>query len=154
MMPERVIQATDRVQGEAVSQEQAAILPARILLIEDEAILAEMMRRMLIRWGYSVVGVLHAGEDAVSQAPRLRPDLIVMDVKLSGPMDGVEAARRIVAELPRPVVFTTGYCQSSGCDAISVAGVPYTVMSKPVLPPQLRRTIERLLGGDGDDSAS
>ena len=127
---------------------------AGILLVEDEAILAEMMRRMLIRWGYDVVGMLHAGEDAVAQAASLRPDLIVMDVKLSGAMDGIEAARRIVAELPRPVIFTTGYSQPSGCDAISASGVPCAMMSKPVLPVQLRRNIEDLLGGDGDDSVS
>ena len=66
----------------------------RILLVEDEILIAEDARILLERMGYLVVGTAASGPEAVQQADELRPDLILMDVRLQGAMNGVEAARQ------------------------------------------------------------
>ncbi len=82
---------------------------ARILIVEDESIVALDMRNQLIELGYEIVGVAASGEDAVASASAKNPDLILMDIRLKGAMDGVEAAERIRSELDVPIIFITAY---------------------------------------------
>ena len=65
----------------------------KILIVDDEVVVAEDIRRQLRSLGYVVVGVVASGSEAVQLAGEHRPDLILMDIKLKGPMDGIEAAR-------------------------------------------------------------
>jgi CheY-like chemotaxis protein len=67
--------------------------PLRILLVEDERIIAADLRRRLWRMGDTVVGTAASGEEAVAHAQRLQPDVVLMDIRLRGLMDGVEAAQ-------------------------------------------------------------
>lgn len=128
---------------------------ARILVVEDEAILAEMTRRLLVRWGYEVIAVLSSGEAAVEEARRLCPDLILMDVRLSGRLDGFEAARRITVERPVPVIFTTGYNDDDATAQAAMACPVSVALSKPIPPPQLQETVaemlQRTMPGDGGE---
>ncbi len=121
---------------------------ARVMIVEDEAVLAEMTRLMLDRWGYQVAGVLASGEEAVADASRLCPDLILMDVRLDGEIDGLEAARRIAGFCATPVLFTTGYGHVVGEEELRWLGARSLVLSKPVSPQVLREAIERLLSPD------
>jgi CheY-like chemotaxis protein len=118
----------------------------RIMIVEDEVILAEMTRRILSRWGYRIVGVLSSGEEAVVQAKDLCPDLILMDIRLAGAMDGLEAAQQIAACRPTPVLFTTGYSHEVAEGVIARLGARSLALSKPVSPPHLKIAIESLLG--------
>jgi CheY-like chemotaxis protein len=82
---------------------------ASILIVEDEHIVGLDIRRALERLGYNVLAVVNSGEAAIQQATEMQPDLILMDIKLKGVMDGVEAAETIRARLDTPVVYLTAY---------------------------------------------
>lgn len=80
---------------------------AKILIAEDEAIVALDLRMQLQAAGYAIVAVVKSGEAAVDQASQVRPDLIMMDIHLKGKMDGIEAASAIVTRLDIPVIFVS-----------------------------------------------
>jgi two-component system, cell cycle sensor histidine kinase and response regulator CckA len=81
----------------------------KILIVEDEGILAFNIRRYLSRVGHEICGIADNGRDAVELAGRHRPDLILMDVRLKDELDGVEAALQIRAFLQSPILFTTAF---------------------------------------------
>src|SRR4029453_16559744 len=81
----------------------------RILIVEDEAILAGDLQEMLEHLGYAVAGTAPRGEDAVRLAARLRPDLVLMDIRLADGMDGVTAAGYIQLQDGPPGVFLTAH---------------------------------------------
>ena len=80
----------------------------RILVLEDEALVASDIKDRLTRKGYHVLGVADTGEQAVASARELKPDVVLSDIRLTGEMDGIEAADCIRRELDTPVVFLTG----------------------------------------------
>ena len=80
---------------------------ARLLIVEDEAIVAMDLRFKLEDLGYSVIGVARFGKDAVRMAYQESPDLILMDINLQGEMDGVVAAKPMRERHKGPVVFLT-----------------------------------------------
>jgi CheY-like chemotaxis protein len=125
-------------------------MKARILIVEDEAIVQLDLQRRLEQMGHTVVGTASRGEEAVAMASELEPDLILMDVRLEGPMDGIEAARRIRATQGTAVVYVTAYAGTLE-DAQDVFG---PCLSKPFRTAELQSTIARTLakagGGDGD----
>src|SRR3954452_18950527 len=83
--------------------------PARILVVEDEAIVALDIARQLSRLGYELAGTTGAAEKAVILAGQLRPDLVLMDIHLAGPMDGIEAATLIRERFSIASVFLTAF---------------------------------------------
>ena len=78
---------------------------SRILIVEDEAIVAESHKDQLINLGYQVCGTAANGEDAMRIMEHSEPDLVMMDIMLEGPMDGVEVAGRIREKNEIPVIF-------------------------------------------------
>jgi len=116
----------------------------RILLVEDGLIIAEDTRRRLEALGYSVVGVVPSGESAIQAATQHRPDLILMDVHLHGPMDGIEAADVIRRTLNIPVVFATAYSDDHTLQRAKAAR-PFGFIVKPLHPRELRTAIEMAL---------
>ena len=122
----------------------APVTPARILIVEDGLIIAEDLRRRCEALGYSVTGIAATGEDAVFIADRTRPDLVLMDIRLRGTMDGIEAARQIRTTLSIPIVYAT----SSSDEATLVRAKetePFGYLLKPVEPRVLHATIELAL---------
>ena len=83
-------------------------VPVRVLIAEDETIIRLDLRGLLERAGHEVVGEARDGDEAVALAERARPELVIMDVKMPR-LDGIEAARRIVASRPVPIVMLTAY---------------------------------------------
>jgi len=81
----------------------------RILVVEDERLIAEDIRRSLQNLGYSVTSVENSGENAIKKAQENKPDLVLMDIVLKGKMDGIEAAEQIHSLLDIPIVFLTSY---------------------------------------------
>ncbi len=81
----------------------------RILIVEDEHIVAMGIKRMLKNLGYTVTGVASSGEDAIVKAESTFPDVVLMDIMLKGDMDGVEAAKKIKEKFEIPVVYLTAY---------------------------------------------
>jgi response regulator NasT len=94
----------------------------RILVAEDETIIRLDLRGLLERAGYEVVGEARDGEEAVSLARELEPDLAVMDVKMPR-LDGIDAARRMLEERPIPIVMLTAFDQRELVERAAEAGV-------------------------------
>jgi CheY-like chemotaxis protein len=115
---------------------------ARILVVEDESIVQLDLQGQLRRLGYSVVGLASAGEEAVAKAAELIPDLVLMDVRLAGEMDGVEAARRIRAERQIPIIFLTAYAHATDSEA---SGSLRPCVSKPFGTRELQAAIIQAL---------
>jgi len=81
--------------------------PVQVLVVEDEAVVAIDIQSKLEDLGYSVIALIRSGEEAVQAACEMRPDLILMDIKLQGDMDGISAAACIQDRNPTPLVFMT-----------------------------------------------
>lgn len=115
-------------------------MTARILLVEDEAITAMDLQRKLEFQGYDVTGIAHSGEAAVELAEKHRPDLILMDIILKGPMSGVDAAERI-KDLDIPVVFLSAHSEETTMESAREVE-PYGYLIKPFDEKELFFTIE------------
>ncbi|MDZ7337823.1 MAG: response regulator [candidate division KSB1 bacterium] len=113
----------------------------RILVVEDESIVARDVESMLRQLGYDVVGLATSGERAVAMAQEKRPDLVLMDIKLRGAMDGVEAAERITGSLSIPVIFVTANSDDLTLQRAKVT-TPFGYVLKPFEPRELHIAIE------------
>jgi two-component system, response regulator PdtaR len=94
----------------------------RVLIAEDETIIRLDLRELLERAGFEVCAEARDGEEAVALARSERPDLAIMDVKMPN-LDGIEAARRILADSPLPIVMLTAYDQQELVSRAIEAGV-------------------------------
>ncbi len=79
----------------------------RVLIVEDERIVAMGIKQMLISLGYTVAGIASSGEDAIRKTELTFPDLVLMDIMLKGDVDGIEAAKEIKSRFDIPVVYLT-----------------------------------------------
>lgn len=104
---------------------------ARVLVVEDEALIAEEIADRLRRRLYDVVGVADTGHDAVRQAWAARPDLILMDIRLKGGIDGIETAALVKERLDVPIVFLTAHSDESTL-ARAREAAPYSYILKPL----------------------
>ena len=82
---------------------------ARILVVEDERITAEDIKDSLNNLGYEVSDLVSSGEEAVKKVEELQPDLILMDIRLEGEMDGIDAVEEIREKYDIPVIYLTAY---------------------------------------------
>ena len=89
--------------------QETSVQTDRILIVEDERIVARSLREQLTSLGYEVVDSVPSGEEAIQRAEELLPDLVLMDIHLEGDIDGVEAAAIIRKQLRIPVVYLTAY---------------------------------------------
>lgn len=113
----------------------------RILIVEDEAIIAMELRETLEHLGYVVVGNELRGEDAVRAAGKLRPDVVLMDIHLKGMMDGIEASDRIARRYDIPVIFTTAHSDRETLSR-AIRTQPYGYIIKPFNERDLYSNIE------------
>jgi diguanylate cyclase (GGDEF)-like protein/PAS domain S-box-containing protein len=121
---------------------------ARILVVEDETIVALDIRDQLARQGYEAVGHARRGDQAVALAETLRPDLVLMDIQLSGPMDGIDAAHAIRNRLGIPIVFVTAFAEDDMLErAKRVEPAGYVI--KPFAERELRSVLEMALYKSG-----
>src|SRR5262249_43114985 len=81
----------------------------RILIVEDESVIATTLQRTLTQMAYDVIDWVPTGEAAIELAERDRPDLVLMDIHLAGTLNGIEAARRIWESLQIPIVYCTAH---------------------------------------------
>lgn len=112
----------------------------RILVAEDEAIVAMDLRQKLVKLGYCVPKVIRSGEEAIESAVSLDPDLLLMDIGLAGQMDGIEAATAIRERLGINVIFLTANSDQSTANR-AYATNPLAYLLKPVELEQLQSAV-------------
>jgi len=81
----------------------------KILVVEDEAIIARDIQNILSQFGYQVIGLVSSGEESIRKARDEHPDLVLMDIKLKGQMDGIEAAHAIYDNFRIPVIYLSAF---------------------------------------------
>ena len=117
---------------------------ARIVVVEDDRVVARDIAAQLGRMGHTVLATLPRGEDAVTLAMQERPDLVLMDIRLDGRIDGIEAARAIRELCQIPVIFLTAYADDQTLER--AAGTEASgYLLKPLDESQLRTSIEMAL---------
>jgi PAS domain S-box-containing protein len=116
----------------------------KILVVEDEDIVAKDIQNQLKKLRYSVPAVVSSVEEAVQEAEETKPDLVLMDIRLEGDLDGVEAAKQIRARLNVPIVYLTAYADENTLERAKITE-PYGYILKPFQIRQLVSTIEMAL---------
>jgi len=116
----------------------------RILIVEDEGLIARDIENMLKNAGYEVSGVVSSGEEAIEEADKSQPDLILMDIILRGDMDGVEAAEKIREHLNIPVIYLTAHTDENTLERAKLTE-PQGYTLKPVEQKELLTVIEMAL---------
>ena len=112
-----------------------------ILIVEDENIVAKDIENTLKRMGYTVTGIASSGEEALKKVTNKQPDLVLMDIKLKGNMDGIEAAKQLRSNFNIPVVFLTSYSDEETLQRAK-ATEPYGFILKPFSEDDIHSTIE------------
>jgi len=115
-----------------------------IFIVEDERIVAEDLKHMLERMGYSIAGTAADGKDAIKKVEAAKPQLVLMDIRLQGPMDGIEVAEHIYAHFDIPVIYLTAYADDTTVDRAKGTLASGYIL-KPFEERDLKTTIELAL---------
>lgn len=117
---------------------------ASILIVEDEKLLAKVIKMAISSIGHQVIEICDTGEEAVALSHERKPELVLMDINLKGDIDGIEAAEKILGSLDIPVIFITAYTEGSIFDRAKKTQ-PYGYLVKPVNQNELIRVVETSL---------
>jgi len=127
----------------------------KLMIVEDERITAEDLKEGLEELGYTISAVVYSGEESIKKAEELKPDLIIMDIRLEGKMDGIEAAEYIRSNQGIPVIYLSAYSDE---DTIQRAKItepsgfirksPAGFLNKPFEESELHTAIEITLYRD------
>lgn len=117
---------------------------AKIAIVEDEAIVAEDIRQMLIGMGYEVAGIAATADEALKVAETELPNLVLMDIRIKGARDGIDAAEQMLAQYDIPVVFLTAYADERTLERAK-ATLPYGYIVKPFEEKDIKTVIETAL---------
>jgi hypothetical protein len=128
------------IQAQA-SNDASTQAPARILVVEDEGIVARDLASALTELGYSVPATVATGEEAVDRVRDLRPDVVLMDIRLPGSVDGIQAASSVRREHDIPVIYLTAHSDDETLRR-AMQTEPLGYLVKPFSAPQLRCAIE------------
>lgn len=112
-----------------------------ILIVEDEMIVAMMIKLKLLDMGYKFAGHATSGEDAIRMVEEEKPDLIIIDIYLKGKMDGIDAATEILKSHIVPIIFLTGDPSKDTRIRASIAN-PVGYLQKPFMDEELEYIIE------------
>jgi DNA-binding response OmpR family regulator len=113
----------------------------RALIVEDETLIAEELRERLSRLGFSVIAAVDSAEEGIAIATRERPNLILMDIRLKGEKDGMQAAKEIRQQIDVPIVYLTAYSDQLTVDRAKVTEHDGFIL-KPFQRRELQSTIE------------
>lgn len=123
---------------------QTQIKIVKVLIVEDEYILAINLQESLESLGYTVVDIADSAELAISKAHELRPNLILMDIRLRGEADGIQAAEKIWRDLEIPVIYVTGHSDKSTVKRATLTS-PFGYILKPIKEQELYVAIQTAL---------
>jgi signal transduction histidine kinase len=117
---------------------------ARIMLVEDERIVALHLQQQLTKFDYNVIANVASGEQALRKVEEDRPDLILMDIHIEGGIDGIETAARIPPSYHIPIVYLTAYSEEATLERAR-ATKPYGYLLKPFSERELHATIQMVM---------
>ena len=113
----------------------------KIVIVEDEAIVAKDLRNRLQKFGYIVSGIAASGQEAINKCLEFCPDLVLMDIRLKGQIDGIEAAHEIHKHLDIPIIFLTAYADDKTLARAKITE-PFGYLLKPFKERELQINIE------------
>ena len=116
----------------------------KVLIVEDEAIVAKDIQTTLQNIGYKVTNIVSSGEKAIKEVEENRPDIILMDIMLKGAMTGIEVAKEVKERFSLPVVFLTAYADDNTLNKAKITE-PYGYVIKPFKEKELHTTLEMAL---------
>jgi len=119
--------------------------PVSILIVEDEALIASYIEEVLEESGFHVAGIAASGPEALSLAAESGPALALVDIRLTGPIDGIELACLLRKKFGLPAIFLSGLVDGETAKRAEAAQ-PLGFLPKPFLPSQVFKAIERALG--------
>lgn len=120
------------------------MIPARVMIVEDEAITAMATGAMLKRLGHQVLAAVGTGQEAINAFRRQRPDLVLMDIRLDGDLDGIETAKLLRRDSDVPVVFVSAFVDD-GTRNRAAEAKPFDFLPKPLDEYDLQALLKRLL---------
>lgn len=124
-----------------MEKETAVTYQPRALVVEDETLIAEELTERLERFGFSVIAAVDTADEGIEIATSQRPDLVLMDIRLKGGKDGVQAAEEIRQQVDVPVIYLTAYSDRATLDRAKHTD-PYGYVLKPFHERELQVTIE------------
>lgn len=116
----------------------------RILIVEDEAIIALEIENQLQSLGYEVISIVDNGEKAIKKAVEDKPDLILMDIRIKGEIDGIDTAKAIRSQFGIPVIFLTAYLDEERIERAKIT-MPFGYVLKPIQERDLKVTLDMAL---------
>ena len=123
---------------------QGAKTNVQILIVEDENVIAQYIKECLEKFGYSVPAIATSGEEAIKKATEISPNLVLMDIKLKGDIDGVQAAENIWHSFQIPIIYSTGYSDRNTLERARITE-PFGYILKPFEEKDLYVAIELAL---------
>ena len=118
--------------------------PISILIVEDEALVASYIEEVLGESGFDVAGIAASAPEALSLAAESDPDLALVDIRLTGPIDGIELACQLRTKFAVPAIFLSGLIDPETTERAQAAH-PLGFLAKPFLPSQVFNAIQRAL---------
>lgn len=116
----------------------------KILIVEDEIIIAMDLQFTLENLGYAFSEIVSSGEESIEKVSRLLPDVVLMDVKLSGLIDGVKAAERIYRRFRIPIIYVSAYSDEQTLKRMNRVK-NYGYLNKPFEERELKKVLEKAL---------
>ena len=121
--------------------------PSRILIVEDERLIAEDLKEVLENAGHQIAGIFSSGEEALVSIRETNPDLILMDIRLKGSLDGIQTVLTIHNSFKEiPVVFLTAHSKNQYPHLDSLHSSSFMYITKPFQNETLLRSIKKMLG--------
>jgi two-component system, LytTR family, response regulator len=130
-----------------VCEGEKGVISARpkVLIVEDECIVAENIRQDLESLGYQIIGITGSGRNAIEIAEKISPDVVLMDIHIKADLNGIETAVCLqgLYEQPIPVVFVTGFWKEQ--HSLFAAVNPYILVKKPFSTKELSSSIRKVM---------
>ncbi len=134
---------SDQDKNQSVSNANLIIMIKKILIVEDEVIIAMSLQNDLKQLGYDVSGPVVNGEEAVLVAFKEKPSLILMDINLIGGMDGIDAIQKIHEKEYIPIIYMTGYSNKETKER-AMKTQPLAYLEKPVNVKDVKRILDSM----------
>jgi AmiR/NasT family two-component response regulator len=129
------------------------ITAIRVLIVEDEGIIATHIASRLRKSGYEVIGIAESSEDTLALVQELRPDLILMDIRIKGTSDGIETAAELHTRFDIPVIYLTAHTDQQTLDRARMTGAA-GFLTKPIQQAALKAAIETAIHKHRADRAA